>query len=168
MKRMILSVLVALLAASAVLAQNSTPANPRPSMRRAAQFRLMNLRMMKQRLNLTPEQVQQIRQINHAQRLQSFDRNTAAQSERQALMAALFSETPNQAEIHRHVAALQQAQAAQLNQLVATAAEINKVLTPEQRTEFQKVMATRMDRQVQMRAKARERLAQPATGAAGK
>ncbi len=91
------------------------------------------------RLNLTADQVKQLQDIVRAQRAKmQAPVNVAA--ERQAMMKAIFTDAPNQAEIDKHAAALASQQNQRLNQMVSTMLEFNQVLTPEQRTEFQKML----------------------------
>ena len=107
------------------------------------------------RLNLTPEQSQQIKQIREQQReemKQQMDR-----SAHEALIRAMFSDNPNQAEIQKLTQQLQQQHAARLNQMVTAAAQINQVLTPEQRAEFQKVLSEHQQVRQKMKQQREER-----------
>lgn len=117
---------------------------------------------METRLKLTPEQSQQVRQILTGQREKMFEDFGAGRENRQALVREIFKDNPNQAEIQKRVAALQQRHAEMLKQVVATGLEINKVITPEQRTELNKVIEERMLVGEKMRERFRERRGQPA------
>jgi Spy/CpxP family protein refolding chaperone len=104
------------------------------------------------RLNLTPDQVRQIQEIVKAQRAAAPPAPKPAPAaamaqEHQALMKAIFTDSPNQDEIAKHEAALVQQQAAvaqqhqkRLDQMIGTLLQINRVLTPAQRAEFQKML----------------------------
>ncbi len=104
------------------------------------------------RLNLTPDQVKKIQQIVRTRRTAARSRQGAtAQAdlaqERQALLKAIFSDKPEQGEIQKHMDAIVQQQSAaderrraNLSDNVDSMLEINKVLTPAQRTEFQKML----------------------------
>ncbi len=102
------------------------------------------------RLNLTPDQVKQIQQVVQAQRANAPKPAAAATNaaqEHQALLKAIFTDKPDQEAIQQHAAALNQFAAAQaqqhtarLNQFINTMLEINKILTPEQRDEFQRML----------------------------
>ena len=95
---------------------------------------------MEARLNLTPEQSQQVRGIFEAQRAKMKEQFTGGRGDREALMKAVFSDNPNQAEIQKQVTALERKHAQMLQQMVDTGLQVNKVLTPEQRAEFLKAM----------------------------
>ncbi len=104
------------------------------------------------RLNLTPDQVKQIREIVRDHRAQNAPVRPAALAvnagqEHTALMKSIFTDNPNQEEIQKHEASIAERQAAaaqqnqqRLNQQVNTLLEINKVFTPAQRAEFQKML----------------------------
>jgi protein CpxP len=108
------------------------------------------------RLNLTPEQTQQIKQIREQQRGQ-MKQQPVDRTAHEALMRQLFADNPNQAEIQKLTQQLQQQQAARLNQMVTMAAQINQVLTPEQRAELQKVMSEHRQVREKMKQRRQER-----------
>ncbi|HXE90072.1 MAG TPA: periplasmic heavy metal sensor [Terriglobales bacterium] len=95
---------------------------------------------MEARLNLTPEQSQQVRSIFEAQRAKMKEQFQGGRADRDALMKAIFSDNPNQAEIQKQLAALQQQHAQMLQSMVSTGLQVNQVFTPEQRAEFLKAM----------------------------
>ncbi len=103
------------------------------------------------RLNLTPDQLKQIMQVVQAQRANAPKPAAApalnAAQEHRALLKAIFTDKPDQEAIQQHAAALNQFASAQaqqhsarLNQAITTMLEINKILTPEQRDEFQRML----------------------------
>ncbi len=102
------------------------------------------------RLNLSADQVKQIQQVIQAQRANVPKPAASAVNagqEHQALLKDIFTDTPDQEKIQQHVAALNQFAAAQaqqhsarLNQAISTMLEINKILTSEQRAEFQRML----------------------------
>ena len=118
---------------------------------------------MEARLKLTPDQSRQMREIVSSQKLKLFDQFSAGRDNRQALIKEIFKDNPNQAEIQKRVAAIQQQHSDMLNQVVAAGTQLNKVLTPEQRVEMQKVIDERMQAGEKMRQRMRERRAQHQT-----
>jgi len=112
------------------------------------------LAAMEIRLKLTPDQSGQVRQIVDTQKSRMREQFGPTGDERQALIKQIFTDNPNQDEIQKRIAALQQRHADMLANLVQTGQQINKVLTPEQRAEFQKML----DEHVQMREKMRDRM----------
>jgi Spy/CpxP family protein refolding chaperone len=119
-------------------------------------FGEFSIAQLEARLKLTPEQSQQVRNIISSQRSQMKERFGSGGNTRQELVQQIFSDNPNQAEIQKRLADLQQQHAQMLNQLVASGLEVNKVLTPEQRAELQKAL----EEKAQARAKMRERMRQ--------
>jgi Spy/CpxP family protein refolding chaperone len=110
---------------------------------------------MEARLNLTPEQSQQIKQIKQQQREQR--KQQVDRSAHEALVRVMFSDKPDQAEIQKLTQQLQQQHAARLNQMVTTAAQINQVLTSEQRAELQKVITEHQQVREKMKQRREER-----------
>ncbi|MFB3916294.1 MAG: Spy/CpxP family protein refolding chaperone [Terriglobales bacterium] len=112
---------------------------------------------LQERLKLSSEQVDRIKEIAKTGREKFFQLSSSAAENRQALMKELFRDKPDANEINRRIQALQQVQASQLTELVNRAGEVNKVLTPEQRTELQRIMAERAQAASQRREHRRER-----------
>ncbi len=111
---------------------------------------------MEARLKLTPEQSQQVRGIFEAQRAKMGEQFKGGRADRDALMKAVFSDNPNQAEIQKQIAALQQQHAKMLQDMVAAGLQVNQVLTVEQRAELLKAV----DEQRQAGERFRERMKQ--------
>ena len=108
------------------------------------------------RLKLTPEQSQQLRQVVSSQKQKAFADFESGRDNRQALVREIFKDNPNQAEIQKRVAALQQQHAQMLNQVVSAGLDINKVFTPEQRVEMNRIL----DERAEVRSRMRERMQQ--------
>ena len=104
------------------------------------------------RLNLTPDQTKQIQEIVSAHRtaMQPAQRpapGTGPRIDHEALLKSIITDKPDQAEIQKRMDAMLQQQTAmaqerqqRLGAYVDTMLEINKVLTPAQRSEFQKML----------------------------
>ncbi len=104
------------------------------------------------RLNLTPDQVKQIQQIVRAHRaaVQPAQRpapGAGPAADRQALLKSIFTDQPDQGAIQKQMDAVLQKEATtqeqrqqRLSEMVDTMLQINKVLTPAQRAEFQKML----------------------------
>ncbi|HWR35671.1 MAG TPA: periplasmic heavy metal sensor [Clostridia bacterium] len=117
------------------------------------------LDQMATRLKLTPDQEQRVRQLARDRAKQSMSEAESSRAARHALMKEVFSEQPNQAEIQKQVAFLQQHSAKTINDFVSSGIEMNKVLTPEQRAEMQKML----DENQQVTERRRERMRQRMT-----
>ncbi len=147
-KSVFIAAVLVLIAGSSVALGQRGPRAPRQDgiLRELASARVQA------RLNLTSDQVRQIQEIVRTQRAKNAPAGRAVPvanvaQERMALMKAIFSDNPNQTEIEKHQAAIadRQAAAAQqsqqsLSRQVNTLLEINKVFTPAQRVEFQKML----------------------------
>jgi Spy/CpxP family protein refolding chaperone len=110
-----------------------------------------------ERLNLTADQKQKLDGIRKSQREQMRSQFQSTAQEHQALMAEIYKDNPNPAEIQKHLATIQQAQAAMFNQRVQALVTFSQSLTPEQRAEMQKVLAEHAQRREQMRQKWEQR-----------
>lgn len=110
------------------------------------------------RLKLTPEQETQIKGIAKSRAEQSKGDREAGRAAREALMRELFSDKPNTAEIQKNTAVLQQESAQRLTRWVTMAQEMNKVLTPEQRTEMQKMVSEHQQASQRMRERFKQRM----------
>lgn len=119
-------------------------------------FRELGLARLEARLNLTADQTTQIRQITKAERMKRAGQPGVGPENREALMKAIFADNPNQTEIQNRVKALEEQHAKMLQELVATGLQVNKVFTPEQRAELQKMI----DENAQVRTRMRERMKQ--------
>jgi len=108
------------------------------------------------RLNLSADQTQQIKQIVKSERMKRIGQGRDGAQDQQALIKSIFADNPNQTEIQQRVQAIQEQQAKMLQELVATGLQVNKVFTPEQRAELQRMM----DENAQVRAKMRQKMAQ--------
>ena len=121
-------------------------------MGRMGMFGEWKMAQLEARLKLTPEQSKQMRDIVAARRSRLVEDFDAGRDDRRALIREIFKDNPSQAEIQKRVSAIQERQNAMVNQLVAAGQEFNKTLTPEQRTEMQRVI----DEQIQVADKMRE------------
>ena len=104
------------------------------------------------RLNLTPDQTKQIQEIVNAHRtaMQPAQRpapGTGPRINHDALLKTIITDKPDQAAIQKQMDAMLQQQTTmeqqrqqRLGAYVDTMLEINKVLTPAQRTEFQRML----------------------------
>jgi Spy/CpxP family protein refolding chaperone len=119
-------------------------------------LRELGLAKLQARLNLSAEQTQQIKEIGRSERTKRLDQFGSGAENRQALLKAIFSDNPNQTEIQKRVQALQEQHAKMLQDVVSTGLQVNKVFTPEQRVELQRVI----EENSQVRAKMRDRAMQ--------
>lgn len=116
----------------------------------------MHFQKLAARLNLTQEQQDKLKGMMQQRMQQNKGQGEAARNAHDALAKELFKDQPNQAEIQKQLTVLQQDQAQKMTQWVQTAQEMNKVLTPEQRVEMQKVI----DEQQTARANMHEKMMQ--------
>ena len=117
---------------------------------------------MEARLKLTPEQSNQVRGIFEAQRAKMGEQFKGGRAERDALLKSVFSDNPNQAEIQKQIAALQQQHAQMLQDMVATGLQVNSVLTAEQRAELLKAMDEHRQAGERFRERMKQRKAEQA------
>ncbi len=121
----------------------------------------MHERMLAQvevRLKLTPEQSKQLRELMSSRRDQMRETFQAGQADRRALIQEVFKDNPSQAEIQKRVAAIQERQAAMINQMVDAGLQFNKSLSPEQRAEMNKMLAEHFEVADRMRQHMQERM----------
>ena len=117
----------------------------------------MNFGKLSARLQLTPEQKDKLKSIMKQHMQENKGQGEAARNAHEALAKELFKDQPNQAEIQRQVAVLQQEQAQRMAQWVSAAQEMNKVLTPEQRAEVQKIIDENHTARAAMKQKMEQR-----------
>jgi Spy/CpxP family protein refolding chaperone len=92
-----------------------------------------------QYLNLTPEQIQQIRAINQETRLNVREANQRLRQARRALDMAVYAETPNQAEVEQRTREFTEAQAQAVKLRVNVEFRIRQILTSEQLVRFREL-----------------------------
>jgi Spy/CpxP family protein refolding chaperone len=113
----------------------------------------LGIAKVKARLNLTADQTDQIQQIARSERMKRSEQGGFGAEDRQALLNTIFADNPNQTEIQKRVQALQEQHEKMLQEMVATGLQVNKVFTPEQRTELRRMI----DENAQVRAEMRDR-----------
>lgn len=119
-------------------------------------FGEFNFAKIEARLKLTPQQSDQIRGIVRSERERHVSQFEAGGNNRHELMKAIFAENPNQGEINNRIEAMVKQHEQMLRQMAATGTEVNKVFTPEQRAEVQRML----DENAQAASKMRERMKQ--------
>jgi Spy/CpxP family protein refolding chaperone len=102
-------------------------------------------------LNLTPEQVQQIRQFNIERRPQMQAAQRRHREANLALDAAIYADTVNEAEVQARLRELQAAQAELARLRFESELAIRKVLTPEQLTKFREIRRQFEEHRLRMR-----------------
>ena len=117
----------------------------------------MHFQKMVARLNLTPDQQEKIKSITKAQFDQNKGQRATVSAAHEALAKELFKDQSNPAEIQKQVSILQQDQTQRMAQWVQTAQEINKILTPDQRAEVQKMIVENKQVRENMREKMQQR-----------
>lgn len=98
-------------------------------------------------LNLTPDQVRQIREINRETRGQMRAAVQRQREARRALDAAIYAEKPVQGEIEKRTNELTAAQAALTKLRAATESRIRQVLNAEQLARFRELRRQNLERQ---------------------
>ena len=98
-------------------------------------------------LNLTPDQVRQIREINRETREQMRAAAQRQRGARRALDAAIYAEKPIQTEIDRRTSDLAAAQAELTKLRAATESRIRQVLNSEQFARFRELRRQNLERQ---------------------
>lgn len=126
-------VLFASVSANAQLPEEQQATKQTPLQQQAKRPNLM------QYLNLTPEQIQQIRAINQETRLNTRQANMRQREARRALDMAVYAEVPNQAEVERRTREFTEAQAEAVKLRVQVEFRIRQVLTPEQLVRFREL-----------------------------
>lgn len=89
-----------------------------------------------QLLNLTPAQIQQIRAVNQETRENVRTANQRQREARRALDAAIYADTPNQAEVDERARELGEAQAEAIKRRAQVEFRIRQLLTAEQLIRF--------------------------------
>lgn len=120
------------------------PDDQRPPMGR--QLRRPNLL---QELNLSREQVQQIRRINQTRRPLMQEAQMRFRQANRALDEAIYADSPNDADVQARMKEVQLAQAEIIKIRTASELAIRKVLTPEQLVKFRELREKFMRRMQQ-------------------
>jgi Spy/CpxP family protein refolding chaperone len=139
------SLIIALLAfgfaAAEARAQDEMPPDERPRAgRRQQRPRLL------QELNLSPEQIQQIRRINQSRRPQMLEAQRRLHEANRALDAAIYADSPNEADVQERMKEVQAAQAEIIKIRTASELAVRRVLTPEQLEKFRELRENFMRR----------------------
>lgn len=139
-----LPLLLILFAADAARAQQpQTTANQLPQPKPAA----LSVRKLQKRpgllelLNLSAEQVQQIRRISRETRDAARAANQRVRQSRRALDAAIYADAPDNAEVEQRARELADAQFEAIKTRAAVELRIRQILTPEQLTQFRSLRA---------------------------
>jgi Spy/CpxP family protein refolding chaperone len=113
------------------------------------------------RLNLTPEQVRQIRAVRRANRVEWQAARQRLRESRLALDQAIYSDDASEATVEQRAREVAEAQAAEVRLRALTELGIRRVLTPEQLNAFRAI------REQRLRAAAERRRAAAAARAQG-
>lgn len=111
------------------------------------------------RLKLTPEQESQIKAQLRQTRSAVKPQIDSLRNLRSSLAKQIFTNQPNQAEIQKTSEQLKQQLTAVIDQYVNAGIKINSVLSPEQRTEMQKVISEHQQLAERRRARQEQRRA---------
>ncbi|HEX8367224.1 MAG TPA: Spy/CpxP family protein refolding chaperone [Pyrinomonadaceae bacterium] len=122
-------------------AQDEMPPDDRPPTER--QRRRPNLL---QELNLSREQIQQIRRINQARRPLMQEAQQRFRQANRALDAAIYADSPNETDVQARMKEVQLAQAEIIKIRTTSELAIRKVLTPEQLVKFRELRENFMRR----------------------
>ncbi len=142
----IIPLLVAVLLLSvAALAQDETPQPTPANVRPNQQIRIMR------ELNLTPDQVQQIRRINVERKPLMQQAQMKLRQANRALDAAIYADDANEEMIRERVKDVSLAQAEVTRVKTFTEVLIRKVLSPEQLARFRELRERMMQRQEQIK-----------------
>ncbi|HTK96200.1 MAG TPA: periplasmic heavy metal sensor [Terriglobales bacterium] len=155
MKKTIGMVLAAVLSAGALTAVAADFAGHRHG--RGMRGDMFGTRDMESKLNLTADQKAKLEQIHSRQREQMKTQFEQGRQEHQALMQELYKDNPNQAEIQRLMASIQQRQAAAFTQHIQAMQEFSQSLTSEQRAQMQQLLTERAQKHAEMRQKWEQR-----------
>ena len=90
-------------------------------------------------LDLTAEQIQQIRRVNQEKKLQLRAAQTRLREANFSLDQAIYAETASETEIQRLIKEVQNAHAELISVRSLTELEVRKVLTPEQLVRFREI-----------------------------
>lgn len=144
-------------AGSRVLGQNQpTPPEPQSGGRLGDPIR---------QLNLTPDQLVQIRTIRQQTNVERATINRRVVEANRALEAALDTDTPDEAVVEERIRELSEAQAAAMRMRISTEVKIRRVLTLEQRAllralrqQAQELKRDRMDERFERQRRRQERV----------
>ena len=100
-----------------------------------------------QRLNLTPEQRERLREIRVESEADARELTRRVRLARRALDEAIYADAVDEALIERHARALAEAQAAVLRLRAATELKVRRVLTPAQLQAFRELRRQAQRRQ---------------------
>lgn len=109
------------------------PEDQRPPMERERRPNLL------QELNLSREQIQQIRRINQAHRPQMQEARRRFREANRALDAAIYADSPNEADVQARMKEVQLAQAEIIKIRTISEFAIRRILTPEQLVKFREL-----------------------------
>jgi Spy/CpxP family protein refolding chaperone len=118
-------------------AQEEMPPDDRPPMEQQQQQRRRP--NLLQELNLSREQIQQIRRINQARRPLMQEAQRRFRQANRALDEAIYADSPNEADIQARMKEVQMAQAEVIKIRTTSELAIRKVLTPEQLVKFREL-----------------------------
>ena len=124
---------------------------------RGGDWGIMGMQKYVQRLNLTPEQQQQIRQIIGTRRQAAEPDMKGAGDLRATLAKQVFVDQPNAAQIQQTANQLKLQMSKMIDEYVAAGMDVNKVLTAEQRSEVQKIIEERRTKSEQRMQRWKER-----------
>ena len=139
--RIIFAILLTTLAVSAAGAQEETPSNPPPQ--NFNQARRPNLLA---ELDLTKNQIQQIRRINADNKNLRRDAQESFREATRLLDQTIYADNTDETEIQTRLKAVQTAQAEVFKLKAATEYAVRKVLTPEQLVKFREIRQRFMER----------------------
>ncbi|HEX8250789.1 MAG TPA: periplasmic heavy metal sensor [Pyrinomonadaceae bacterium] len=123
-------------------AQEEMPPDDRPPMERRQRPRPKLL----EELGLSREQIQQIRRINQARRPLMQEAQRRFREANRALDAAIYADSPNDADVQARMKEVQAAQAEIIKIRTTSEIAIRKVLTPEQLVKFRELRENFMRR----------------------
>jgi Spy/CpxP family protein refolding chaperone len=122
-------------AVAAQTTETQTPAGPPPAQTETLPNQFADLRQ----LNLTPEQIEKVREINFELKDQRQAANQRLRLASRALAEAIESPTPNETLIAQRSKEVADAQANTIRLRSLTEARVLQVLTPEQRTRVREI-----------------------------
>lgn len=143
--RTVTALVAVLLLSIAALAQEETPQPAPANVRPNQQIRIMR------ELNLTPDQVQQIRKINVERKPLMQQAQMKLRQANRALDAAIYADDANEELIRERVKEVSLAQAEVTRIKTFTEVLIRKVLSPEQLVKFRELRERMIQRQEQIK-----------------
>ncbi|MCS6873812.1 MAG: Spy/CpxP family protein refolding chaperone [Pyrinomonadaceae bacterium] len=132
MKKLVLISFLAFCSLTYSFSQRIPPANP-PVRPPAPTFKLLK------ELDLSPDQIRKIREINQRIRPQIRKAQEKLQKANLDLDEAIYSDTPNENLIEERIKRVQEAQAELIKLRIRTEFEFRKILTPEQLEKFRQI-----------------------------